>query len=100
MRVSDKQSHRLETDWDSKGEYHIDLWTGSNTAGGGQNQIDCEDRLPGGSQTIILDPSDSLPVDSIYLTPPEINFILSFYHSHAIVQSTVKSMSRHDILRS
>lgn len=52
------------TDWDSKGEYHIDLWTGSNTAGGGQNQIDCEDSLPGGSQTIILDPPNSLPVDT------------------------------------
>lgn len=52
------------TDWDSKGEYHIDLWTGSNTAGGGQDQINCEDNLPGGSQTIILDPPNSLPVDT------------------------------------
>ncbi|CAD6590791.1 MAG: hypothetical protein ASARMPRED_005007 [Alectoria sarmentosa] len=53
------------TDWDSKGEYHIDLWTGSNTAGGGQDQINCEDSLPGGSQTTILDPPNSLPVDNL-----------------------------------
>lgn len=57
----------LVSDYDSKGEYHIDLWTGSNTAGGGQDQINCEDSLPGGSQTIILDPPNSLPVDSVYL---------------------------------
>ncbi|CAF9942372.1 hypothetical protein IMSHALPRED_003643 [Imshaugia aleurites] len=52
------------TDWDPKGEYHIDLWTGSNIAGGGQDQINLEDSLPGGSQTIILDPPNSLPVDT------------------------------------
>lgn len=52
------------SDYDSKGEYHIDLWTGSNTAGGGQDQINCEDSLPGGSQTIVLDPPNSLPVDT------------------------------------
>ncbi|KAM0794795.1 hypothetical protein BDR22DRAFT_939914 [Usnea florida] len=51
------------SDWDSKKEYHIDLWTGSNTAGGGQSQLDCEDNLPGGPSTIILDPPRSLPVD-------------------------------------
>ena len=65
----------LVTDWDSKKEYHIDLWTGSNTAGGGQNQIECEDDLPGGSQTIILDPPNGLPVDSMYHVTPELDFI-------------------------
>lgn len=65
----------LVTDWNSKGEYHIDLWTGSNTASGGQNQINCEDSLPGGSQTIILDPPNSLPVDSMYPAIPEIEFV-------------------------
>lgn len=64
MRASTNTYNPLVTDWDSKGEYHIDLWTGSNTAGGGQNQINCEDNLPGGSQTIILDPPNGLPVDS------------------------------------
>lgn len=63
------------TDWDSKGEYHIDLWTGSNTAGGGQDKINCEDNLPVGSQTIILDPPNGLPVDSTYLSPPEIKVL-------------------------
>ena len=65
----------LVTDWDSKKEYHIDLWTGSNTAGGGQNQIDCEDDLPGGSQTIILDPPNSLPVDSMYPITAQLKYV-------------------------
>ncbi len=66
--------YSLVTDWDSKGEYHIDLWTGSNVAGGGQDQINCEDNLPGGSQTIILDPPNSLPVDSTYSTTLKVFF--------------------------
>lgn len=60
-----------EEDWDSKQEYHIDLWTGSNTANGGNDQIDCEDNSPGGSQTIILDPPNSLPVDSMNTVDPD-----------------------------
>ena len=55
----------LESDFDSSGAFHIDLWTGSNTQGGGQNQVDCEDNLPGGQLTIINDPPNSLPVDSM-----------------------------------
>ena len=51
------------TDYDSNGEYHIDLWTGSNIRAG-DNQINCEDSLPGGQLTIVNDPPDSLEVDS------------------------------------
>ena len=57
----------LESDWDGSQEYHIDLWTGSNTQGGGQNQIDCEDNLPGGQLTIINGAPDGLPVDTTKL---------------------------------
>ena len=71
MHFCDMNPHSpLGSDWDSKKEYHIDLWTGSNTAGGGQNQIDCEDRLPGGAQSIILDPPSGLPVDCEHRRPP------------------------------
>ena len=45
----------------------MDLWTGSNTQGGGQNQITCEDNLPGGQLTIINDAPDGLPVDTTEL---------------------------------
>ena len=55
----------LVSDWDTKREYHIELWTGLNTAGGIQDQIDCIDRLPGGTQTIIVDPPNGLAVDSM-----------------------------------
>ena len=54
----------LESDWDGSQEYHIDLWTGSNTQGGGQDQIDCENKLPGGQLTIINGAPDGLPVDT------------------------------------
>ena len=57
----------LESDWDGSQEYHIDLWTGSNTQGGGQNQVDCEDKLPGGQLTIINGAPDGLPVDTTEL---------------------------------
>ncbi|MCJ1455909.1 hypothetical protein MMC28_006266 [Mycoblastus sanguinarius] len=50
--------------WDSSKTYHIDLWTGSNTQGGGDNQINCEDSLPGGFNTIIKNPPNGLPVDT------------------------------------
>ena len=70
----------LVTDWDTKSEYHIELWTGLNTAQGVQDQIDCIDRLPGGMQTIILDPPNGLPVDSMLPTTLEFDWIhaLSF----------------------
>ena len=58
-----------ESDFDSSGQFHIDLWTGSNTRGG-DNQTECEDSLPGGSLTIINDPPGGLEVDSKF--PPVI----------------------------
>ncbi|PWY67119.1 hypothetical protein BO94DRAFT_612331 [Aspergillus sclerotioniger CBS 115572] len=47
------------------GKRHIDIWTGSTTSNGGDAQIDCEDDLtPDDSQTIIIDPSSSLTVNT------------------------------------
>lgn len=53
---------QCQTDWKSK-QWHVDLWTGS-TNNGGQTQINCEDRLPGGKQLVIRHPSANLTVDS------------------------------------
>ena len=40
-------------DWNN-GIYHIDIWTGSTTKDGGQDQIDCENELtPDEGQTVI-----------------------------------------------
>ena len=54
----------IEEDWDSTHEYHIDLWTGSTTANGGDAQIDCENSLPGGPQTILRNPAADLLTDT------------------------------------
>lgn len=51
------------TDW-SSGQYHTDIWTGSSTSGGGQNQIDCEDNLTPNNQQVVRSPASNLPVDS------------------------------------
>lgn len=58
----------LETDWE-RGIAHIDVWTGSSTSDGGQDQINCEDDLtPGATQTIIRNPAGDLPVDRKSMT--------------------------------
>ncbi|CAN9095624.1 unnamed protein product [Alternaria alternata] len=56
------------TDWDA-GIHHIDLWTGSTTVSGGNEQIECENDLTPGekSQTIVRQPRKDLPVDSTKL---------------------------------
>ncbi len=58
----------LATDFDGSGQFHIDLWTGSNTQsgdqGGDHKQTDCENSLPGAQLTIVNDPPNSLQVDS------------------------------------
>lgn len=52
------------TDWDNSRQYHIDLSTGSTTVYGGDTQIECENSLPGGQQTIIRNPSEDLETDT------------------------------------
>lgn len=52
----------LATDWGS-GKYHIDIWTGSSTVNGGNNQIQCEDNLTPNPQSIVRMPPTNLPVD-------------------------------------
>lgn len=47
------------------GQNHIDIWTGSSTVNGGQDQIDCEDNLTSGGQySIVRDPPTNYGVDS------------------------------------
>lgn len=54
------------TDWNS-GIKHIDVWTGSSTSNGGQNQINCEDDLtPSGTQQVVRSPPSNLAVDCNY----------------------------------
>ncbi|EXJ81106.1 hypothetical protein A1O3_07394 [Capronia epimyces CBS 606.96] len=57
-------------DWKS-GKQHIDIWTGSNTVDGGQQQFNCEDALtPNAQQTIIRNPDFNLEVDNAALYDP------------------------------
>jgi len=64
LRMED-DCEQCDTDW-GNGEWHIDVWTGSSTSNGGQNQINCEDDLTPDteSQSIIRSPSSSLTVNS------------------------------------
>jgi hypothetical protein len=56
---------KCKSDWNGSQQYHVDLWTGSNTQGGGDGQVSCETNLPvNGPQTIINDPPPGLPVDT------------------------------------
>ncbi|KAL8747999.1 MAG: hypothetical protein Q9190_000211 [Brigantiaea leucoxantha] len=54
------------TDWRS-GKYHIDIWTGSSTVNGGQNQINCENDLTPNAQNFVRAPPTDLTVDSTAL---------------------------------
>ncbi|KAJ9605918.1 hypothetical protein H2200_009767 [Cladophialophora chaetospira] len=48
----------------SSGVNHIDIWTGSSTQTGGQDQINCENSLtPPESHTIIRNPASNLQAD-------------------------------------
>ena len=67
-----KNHEPLVTDGNTTSGYRITLRPSLTAAGGEPDQIDCVDRLPGGSQTIIVDPPDDLPVDSMCSTLPEI----------------------------
>jgi len=54
---------QCNSDWGSQIR-HIDLWTGSSTVNGGQDQLDCKIDLMPDSQTIIRQPGQNLPVNS------------------------------------
>ncbi|RFU78613.1 hypothetical protein TARUN_3583 [Trichoderma arundinaceum] len=66
---------QCETDW-SNGQAHIDIWTGSNTEGGGQAQIDCENNLTSGGQfSIVRQPPNNFEVntDPLFVPPSSCN---------------------------
>ncbi|KAK6819910.1 hypothetical protein RU639_006997 [Aspergillus parasiticus] len=58
-------------DWANK-VWHIDIWTGSSTVNGGNDQVNCENRLTPAPQhkPIIRGPGPNLPVDAtpLYVT--------------------------------
>lgn len=67
LRMEDSCAQCI-TDW-SSGIKHIDIWTGSSTSNGGQNQINCENSLtPSGGQQVLRAPPNNLPVDSMSLS--------------------------------
>lgn len=58
------------------GQNHIDIWTGSPTVNGGQDQIDCEDNLTfGGQYSIVRDPPTTYGVDTtaLFVAPDTCN---------------------------
>ena len=55
----------LESGFQSSQTFHIDLWTGSNTRGGGDKQTSCENTLPGGEVMVVRDPPGGLDVDGM-----------------------------------
>lgn len=49
----------------ANGKLHIDIWTGSSTSSGGQEQINCEDSLtPSWDVVIVRSPDSSYAVDT------------------------------------
>ena len=63
-RCESDTNSEIETDYNN-GQYHIDIWTGSSTTNGGDDQINCEDALtPNDSQTVVRQPDSDLPVQS------------------------------------
>ncbi|CAM1508696.1 Fc.00g055440.m01.CDS01 [Cosmosporella sp. VM-42] len=62
-------------DW-GNGQPHIDIWTGSNSVNGGQNQINCENRLTsGGRFSIVRNPPTNYGVDTtpLFVAPNTCN---------------------------
>ncbi|KAL6894881.1 hypothetical protein GGI43DRAFT_134683 [Trichoderma evansii] len=66
---------QCETDFNN-GQPHIDIWTGSNSVNGGQNQINCEDNLTfGGRYSIVRNPPTNYGVDTtpLFVAPNTCN---------------------------
>lgn len=64
LRFED-ECDQCTSDWND-GTWHIDVWIGSSTTNGGDNQINCEDDLTPDSQSIILNPASDLEVDCMF----------------------------------
>lgn len=52
-------------DW-THGQWHVDVWTGSPTVNGGDEQIECENQLTPEEQVIVRNPGKRLEVDGEY----------------------------------
>ncbi|KIN02753.1 hypothetical protein OIDMADRAFT_52586 [Oidiodendron maius Zn] len=60
----------------NNGQNHIDIWTGSSTVNGGQNQINCEDNLTlGGKYSIVRNPPTNYGVNTapLFVAPNTCN---------------------------
>jgi hypothetical protein len=80
--------YMTETDW-SNGQAHIDIWTGSNTEGGGQAQIDCEDNLTSGGQfSIVRQPPNNLVVNSMYSFASFVSITKLTWNSRCLIRPT------------
>ena len=66
-----------DTDWTNGGQYHVDLWTGSNQQDDGTPLTNCENSLNAGS-TIVVNAPNSLPTDSKLISSPL--YILPYLH--------------------
>jgi hypothetical protein len=63
-RETDEDYCQQCTDDFKSGKHHIDVFTGSSKVSGGQEQINCEDRLtPDGDVVIVRNPDSSYAVD-------------------------------------
>lgn len=58
-----------DKNWDD-GKYHIDIWTGSASVDGKQEQIECENTLTPPPNSIIKDPAEDYPVDGEFVFLP------------------------------
>lgn len=78
-----------ESDWNN-GQAHIDIWTGSNSQGGGDAQVDCEDNLTSGGQySIVRQPASDLEVDSTYSYLQDFTRLFKLtWNSHSFVRPT------------
>ncbi|KKK26896.1 hypothetical protein ARAM_001236 [Aspergillus rambellii] len=61
---------------------HVAVWVGSNQFGGGDDELDCEDRLtpPPQSQAVIRHPRQNLTVDVTPLFVPGVNSMCNVNH--------------------
>eukprot|EP01120_Amphizonella_sp_Union-15-10_P000338 TRINITY_DN10349_c0_g1_i2.p1 TRINITY_DN10349_c0_g1~~TRINITY_DN10349_c0_g1_i2.p1 ORF type:complete len:227 (+),score=23.04 TRINITY_DN10349_c0_g1_i2:52-732(+) len=61
--IMEDECEECEQDWENR-KYHVDCWIGPPTLTAGTELIACENALTVDSETIIVDPNSTLPVDT------------------------------------
>lgn len=65
IKTNEDYCQQYTSDYNNSGKKHIDIWTGSSTVNGGQEQINCEDSLtPDGDIVIVRSPDSTYAVDT------------------------------------